>query len=66
MPTGKGTGWQLTGLVDKGGFLISIRPKAGLREMQASMFWGQQGLHLKRVKEDILHKYPKATKASSH
>lgn len=28
--------------------------------MQASMFWGQQGLHLKRVKEDILHKYPKA------
>lgn len=34
--------------------------------MQASMFWGQQGLHLKRVKEDILHKYPKATKASSH
>lgn len=65
MPTGKGTGWQLTGLVDKGGFLISIRPKAGLRDASI-LFWGQQGLHLKRVKEDILHKYPKATKASSH
>lgn len=40
-------------------------PKQGL-EMQASIFWGQQGLHLKGVKEDILHIYPKAINASSY